>query len=354
MKNILHVVNIYFVLPYFIGDQFKYFNEKGYSMNVVCSHSEYLADYAQKQGFEYIETPIKRSFSIKDDLGSIFNICKFIKKQHINIIVGHTPKGGLLAMLSGWLCKVPDRIYFRHGLVYETSHGFKRYILKTVDRITSLCATQIVCVSSSVLRKSIDDKLAPAAKQKILGKGTCNGIDTQNRFNAANIDPLKVAELKKRYNLAEDDFVIGYSGRLVRDKGIVELVDAFNKLQNAENCKLLLVGMFEKRDALPIEIQEQIKNNNRIIFTGFINEGMEYYYSLMDVYVLASYREGFPTGVLEAQAMEKPIITTQVTGCCDSILAGETGLFATHDPNDLVQKIDSIRLGGAIDGKKRA
>lgn len=352
MKNILHVVNIYFVLPYFIGDQFKYFNNKGYKMHVVCSPSEYLDEYAKKQGFDYITTSVNRSISIKEDLGSINNISKYIREKNIDIVVGHTPKGGLLAMIAGWICRVPNRIYFRHGLVYETSHGLKRFILKSVDRVASFCATKVVCVSPSVLKRSIEDKLAPAKKQIILGHGTCNGVDTQNQFNPAIIDQNKVAELKAKYGIADDDFVIGYSGRLVRDKGIIELVRAFDKLQKADKCKLLLVGMFEVRDALPNDVQERIKNDKRIIFTGFINGGMEYYYSLMYVYVLASYREGFPTGVLEAQSMEKPIITTRVTGCCDSIVEGKTGLFVEHDPEDLVKKIDSIRLDYAIDGKE--
>jgi glycosyltransferase involved in cell wall biosynthesis len=349
-KNILHVVNIYFVLPYFIGDQFKYFKEKGYNMNVVCSPSEYLSDYAQKQGFEYLESPVNRNISISQDFVSIRNICKFVKKQKIDIVVGHTPKGGLLAMIAGWLMRVPIRIYVRHGLVYETSKGLKRFILMSVDRLTSFCSTKVVCVSPSVLRKSIEDHLAPAKKQMIWHKGTCNGIDTLNHFNPAVIVPARLTGLKTRYGIGEDDFVIGYSGRLVRDKGIIELVRAFDKLQLADNCKLLLVGMFEKRDALPEDIQERILNDSRIIYTGFINGGMEYFYSMMDIYVLASYREGFPTGVLEAQAMEKPVITTRVTGCCDSIIDGRTGFFVNNTAEDIVEKIDKIRLDKAIDG----
>ena len=349
-KNILHVVNIYFVLPYFIGDQFKYFKEKGYNMNVVCSPSEYLSDYAQKQGFEYLESPVNRNISISQDFVSIRNICKFVKKQKIDIVVGHTPKGGLLAMIAGWLMRVPIRIYVRHGLVYETSKGLKRFILMSVDRLTSFCSTKVVCVSPSVLRKSIEDHLAPAKKQMIWHKGTCNGIDTLNHFNPAVIVPARLTGLKARYGIGEDDFVIGYSGRLVRDKGIIELVRAFDKLQLADNCKLLLVGMFEKRDALPEDIQERILNDSRIIYTGFINGGMEYFYSMMEIYVLASYREGFPTGVLEAQAMEKPVITTRVTGCCDSIIDGRTGFFVNNTAEDIVEKIDKIRLDKAIDG----
>lgn len=349
-KNILHVVNIYFVLPYFIGDQFKYFKEKGYNMNVVCSPSEYLSDYAQKQGFEYIESPVNRNISISQDFVSIRNICKFVKKQKIDIVVGHTPKGGLLAMIAGRLMRVPIRIYVRHGLVYETSKGLKRFILMSVDRLASFCSTKVVCVSPSVLRKSIEDHLAPAKKQMIWHKGTCNGIDTLNHFNPAVIVPARLTGLKARYGIGEEDFVIGYSGRLVRDKGIIELVRAFDKLQLADNCKLLLVGMFEKRDALPEDIQERILNDSRIIYTGFINGGMEYFYSMMDIYVLASYREGFPTGVLEAQAMEKPVITTRVTGCCDSIIDGRTGFFVNNTAEDIAEKIDKIRLDKAIDG----
>lgn len=319
-------------------------------MHVVCSKSDYLADYAKEQGFDYIESPVNRSISLRQDLGTVRNICKYIKNKQIDIVVGHTPKGGLLAMLAGWLCRVPNRIYFRHGILYETSHGLKRFILKNVDRIASFCSTRVVCVSPSVMRRSLEDRLTTKKKLMILGNGTCNGVDTQKQFNPALIDTNKVADLKKKYDIKDSDFVIGYSGRLVRDKGIIELVRAFDILKEADNCKLLLVGMFEERDALPEDVQKRIKSDKRIIFTGFINGGMEYYYSMMDVYVLASYREGLPTGVLEAQAMAKPVITTRVTGCCDSIVESKTGLFAKNEVEDLAEKIDMIRYKHAIDG----
>lgn len=320
-------------------------------MNVVCSESEYLKDYASEQGFEYLETPINRSISLKDDLRSIRKICRYIKRQKVDIIVGHTPKGGLLAMIAGKICRVPKRIYFRHGLVYETSQGLKRIILKSVDRLASMCATKIICVSPSVLKRSIDDRLAPAKKQIILKDGTCNGVDTVTQFNPDLTDKNKIAELKTRYGIKSGDFVIGYSGRLVKDKGIIELVQAFDRLKNAENCRLLLVGMFEERDALPEDIKDRILNDDRIIYTGFVNGGMENYYSMMDLYVLPSYREGFPTGVLEAQAMRLPVITTRVTGCCDSIIDGLTGLFADNSADDIAAKIDEIRLNKRIDGR---
>ena len=150
--NILHVINISFVLRHFIGDQFFYFPKKGYRFFVACSPGEDLAVQAEKYRFEYLATPIERKISLGNDLRSIRAIMRYIREKHIDIVVGHSPKGALLAMLAARLCRVPKRIYFRHGLVYETTHGFKRFILQAVDRFTSRCATQVVCVSPSRYR----------------------------------------------------------------------------------------------------------------------------------------------------------------------------------------------------------
>ena len=350
-KNILHVVNIYFVLPYFIGGQFAFFRQKGYRMFAVCSESEYLDGYAREQGFGYKVVPVKRSFSVKQDLKSIRQICSYIRENEIGVIVGHTPKGGLLAMLAGWLMRVPRRIYFRHGLVYETSHGLKRFVLMTVDRISSACATKIVCVSPSVLQRSIEDHLAPADKQLVLGNGTCSGIDTQGKFCPEKIDGDHLAAMRRRWGIADGDWVIGYTGRLVKDKGIIELVSAFRKLKKRyRNMKLLLVGMFEVRDALPEDIQDDIKNDPQIVWTDFQNTDQEYFYAMMNVYVLASYREGFPTGVLEAQSMGVPVVTTRVTGCRDAIVEGRTGLFAEHSADSIAEAITEIHDKKVVSG----
>ncbi len=347
-RDILHVVNIYFVIPYFIDGQFDYFEGKGYRMHVVCSPSPYLDGYAKAHGFDYREIPILRSVNIGQDVRSIRAICKYIKEKNIGIVVGHTPKGALLAMIAAWLCHVPVRIYFRHGLVYQTSHGLKRFILKSVDRVASLLSTKIICVSPSVLKQSVADRLAPKRKQMILANGTCCGIDTNGKFNPANIDKAKLAAMKEKWGIGNADWVIGYTGRLVRDKGIIELVEAFKKIKTATNnahIKLLLVGMFEERDALPKDVHDEIVNNPDIVWTDFQNSDMEYFYSMMNVYVLTSYREGFPTGVLEAQAMEVPVVTTRATGCIDSIHEGETGLFTGHDASQIAKAITDIYEG---------
>lgn len=340
-KNILHVVNIFFVLPYFIGSQFKYLNKRGFKQHVICSPSHHLHEYSKEMGFQYQEIEILRAIHLLKDIKSIIQIVRYIKKNKIDTVVGHTPKGALLAMIAGFIMRVPKRIYFRHGLVHETMVGFKRWLMINIDRLTALFATKVVCVSPSLFQKSLDYKLNNSSKQIVLGKGTCGGIDAKNKFNPLMIDSAKQNDLQKKLDIHKDDYIIGFCGRLVRDKGIIELVEAFVDIQKRtkRKLKLLLVGDFEERDKLPFNIQETISNHPDIIITGFIFDSIEYYYSLMNIFVLPSYREGFPTSVLEASAMNIPVLTTTVTGCIDSIIEGETGFYISHTSEDISSKI---------------
>lgn len=350
-KSILHVVNVYFVLPYFFGDQFLYLEENGFDVHVICSPSKHLEQYAKEKKIKYCEINVLRSFSILQDLESLYKICSYISKNNIDIVVGHTPKGALLAMFASTIMRVKKRIYFRHGLLYETSNGFKRFILKTVEKFTSFCATKIVCVSPSLANKSIEDNLNKLKKQIVIGKGTCGGIDSINKFNPHKIKNEITENLREKLKINQDDFVIGFCGRIVKDKGILELVEAFDQFRNYRknpNCKLLLVGDFEERDSLPIEILTKMREDENIIVTGFIYENIEYYYSLMNVFVLPSFREGFGMSVLEASSMYKPVLTTRVTGCVDSISEGETGFYIENNANSIAQELNSLVDSGNL------
>ena len=341
--NIVHVVNISFVIPYFLGKQLNWFAEKGNNEFIVCSDSEELKEFSERYCFKYRAIDVLRKISITKDIKAVISVAKYIREIKADVVTGHTPKGGLIAMLAAYITRVPVRIYFRHGLVYETSHGVKRSLLVNIDRLASKLATKIVCVSPSVARRSQEDKLNPELKQVVLANGTCNGIDT-DRFSKGSVDTKKLQSLKKRLGINEDDFIIGFTGRLVRDKGIIELVRAYHTLkQNNSNARLLLVGMLEVRDALPEDVVKVINEDGGIIKTGYVGYAeIEYYYALMSVFVLASYREGFPTSVLEASSMNLPVITTRATGCIDSIIDGETGIFVNHDGKELLSALSKL------------
>lgn len=341
--KILHVVNISFVIPYFLGKQLNWFAEKGNKEYVICSPSEELEKFSKDYVFKYKSIDVLRKISIGKDLKAVWSTYRYIKEIKADIVTGHTPKGGLIAMLAAWLARVPIRIYLRHGLVYETSHGLKRALLINIDRLASRLATKIVCVSPSVARRSIVDKLNPISKQVVLLNGTCNGIDTE-RFSIDNIDKSKLYELRTSLGINDGDFVIGFAGRLVRDKGIIELVRAYKALRSVHsNVRLMLVGMLEIRDALPKDVVKVIQEDEGIVKTGYVGYAeIEYYYALMNAFVLASYREGFPTSVLEASSMGLPVITTKATGCIDSIIDGETGIFVDHDDKELLSALDTL------------
>lgn len=359
MLNILHVVNISFVIPYFLGKQLSYFKNIGYQVHIACTYSDELLEFSKKYGFKYLAIDILRKISIGKDIKAVLGIVSYIKKNQIYIVVGHTPKGALIAMLAAYIMRVPIRIYFRHGLVYETAHGLKRRLLLNIDRLAALLATRIVCVSPSVFQRSLEDHLNVSSKQLVLSKGTCNGIDIE-RFSRKALDENRLQSLRKKLGIDAGDFVIGFTGRLVRDKGIIELIRAFELFRRVHlNAVLLLVGMLEERDALPEDVVWLIKNTPYIINTGYVaNSSIEYYYGLMDIFILPSYREGFPTSVLEASAMGLPIVTTRVTGCVDSILENKTGIFVDHTPESLFKAMDLLygdnllRLEYGCNGRK--
>lgn len=342
MARILHVVNSYFSVPYFIGGQFIYFKNRGHNIHLICPESEYLESYSKKLEFSYKAIEITRTFSILKDISALYKTYWFIRKNKFDIVVGHTPKGALISMFASYLCGTKSRIYFRHGLVYETAGGLTRIVLKLAEKVTSIFSTKIICVSQSLYNLSLKEHLNPVKKQKLLGKGTCGGIDTINKFNPDLINKERVVELRQEYKISENDIVIGFCGRLVRDKGIVELVRALDILRHElTHCRivLLLVGVLEERDRLPEEIIGKIKTDNDIVLTGFINDDIQYYYSLMKIYILPSYREGFGMSVIEASSMRIPVLTTKSTGCVDSIIESVTGNYIEITPESIAEGV---------------
>ena len=207
-------------------------------------------------------------------------------------------------------------------------------------------AERVIVVSESVCKIRQNDGIDKAEKQVLLSKGTCNGVDTKVQFNPESVKAEQLGVLRKKFGITSDDFVIGYCGRLVRDKGIVELVEGFKLLREKhpeKSIKLLIVGSPEKRDALPQETLDFLTTDKSIIYTGFVPYmEIAQYYALMDTFILPSYREGFPTVTLEASSMGLPVVTSRKTGCIDSIIEGETGLFVDLDASSIEDALEKM------------
>ncbi|MBP0612952.1 glycosyltransferase [Chryseobacterium sp. cx-311] len=343
MNRILHVFSIIGTAEAFFDGQFRYLYDHGFEVNIICSPSERIAAFAKKNFTQYAEIEISRSIKPLTDLRSILKICKYIRKNRIGTVVGHTPKGALLAMISGTLTRVPNRIYYRHGLIYTTKTGVSRAILKGFEYFISSLSTKIIDVSPSVAKLCIDANLNPENKQQLIGKGSCGGIDTFSQYNPLLINLVEQQALRTRLNIDQDSLVIGFAGRLCRDKGINELVQAFKILQSSypdKNICLLLVGDHDQRDHLEPDIINEIESNPKIIRTGWISStAMNFYYSLMDVFVFPSYREGFGMSVIEASSMQIPVLVSQSHGCVDTIFPEVTGRYIKIHPVEIAQDI---------------
>jgi glycosyltransferase involved in cell wall biosynthesis len=339
-EKILHIITVSFVINHFFGKQFLYLKEKTENeYHLGCTPSKDFVKLSNELGYIPFEVEITRTISPLKDLKAIIRIYQYIRKNKIDKVVGHTPKGGMVAMIAAFFANVSERIYFRHGIIYETSTGFKRNLLKNIDRLTGFFAIKVVCVSNSVKDISERDRLNNSSKNLVLGLGTCNGIDTEDRFNPSKKDVEVINEIKNKHNITSEDKVVGYVGRLVKDKGIDDLIIAW-KIVKAKfpKAKLLLVGPMEKRDSISEYSKSQILLDSSIIFTDFVVDASTYF-SLMDVFVLPTYREGFPTVSLEASSMSLPVVITKATGCTESILENQTGLFISNEPEDIADKI---------------
>jgi glycosyltransferase involved in cell wall biosynthesis len=338
--KVLHIITVSFVINHFFGKQFLYLKEKkGNEYHLGCTPSKDFIEFSNELGYIPFEVEITRSISPIKDLKAIIKIYQYIKTNKIDKVVGHTPKGGMVAMIASILANVSERIYFRHGIIYETSTGFKKILLKSIDRLTGFLATKVVCVSNSVKEISEKDHLNNIDKNMVLGLGTCNGIDTEERFNPSKKEVKIINGFKSEYGISPGDKVVGYVGRLVKDKGIDNLIKAWGIIKmNFPQAKLLLVGPIEEKDSISEYSKGQIVSDSSIVFTGFVIDA-SFYFSLMNVFVLPTYREGFPTVSLEASSMSLPVVITKATGCTEAIIENKTGLFISNDPKDIADKI---------------
>jgi glycosyltransferase involved in cell wall biosynthesis len=295
--------------------------EAGFQVTLVSSPGELLGRTAAREGVAAIPIPMRRRIAPMADLVSLLRLWRLLRKLKPDLVEFSTPKAGLLGTLAARLCGVPCRIYMLRGLRLETAVGFKRRILLAAERLASASAHIVLCNSNSLRAEAMALGVAPAARLHLLGEGSSNGVDTE-RFSPGPTD------VRERLGIAQNAFVVGFVGRLTRDKGLPELVAAFDEILRAEpEARLLLVGWFDAaEDALGPDLRACIESHPRIHCTGFVDSTAPYYRA-MDVMVLPTWREGFPNVVLEAAATAIPVVTTESTGSRDSVLPEVTGLL---------------------------
>lgn len=343
MTRVLEIMPLAYSARAFIGDQLSLFKENGYEMHLICTPDKYIYDFVEQEGAIYYPMAIPRSIKPFRDIANMWRIYRYVRKHKIDVVIGHQSKGILYGMLPSKLGGAKYRIVLAHGVLEDTMIGLKQRIFATENKIMSSFATHVLCVSRSVMKRRVELGIDKPERQCVLGKGTCNGVDALNKFNPQAVPTTDTDSIRQKYGLKTDDFVVGFCGRLVRDKGVTELTGAFKLLKERYPdipVKLFVVGDPEKRDALPEETISFLKESDEVIFTGMVEYSeIQKYYTVMDAFVLPSYREGFPTVVLEASAMTLPLIVSRSTGCIESIIENVTGVYCDISPESIADAI---------------
>ena len=337
--GILHITTVPITLN-FIKRQVAYLKARGLTVSILSSPGEQLDAFAKSQQVQAYAVDMPRRITPLRDLRSIFQIWIILRRIRPKVVHSHTPKGGLLGTISAWLAGVPVRIYHMRGLPYMTAHGYRRLLLVLSEKVSCRLAHRVFCISPSLREVAIRDHLCAPEKIQVLANGS-SGTDAAEIFNPSLVEPHRRAKIREECAIPSGNRVIGFVGRLVRDKGIIELITAWGSLREEHpDLHLLLVGPFESQDPLPPEVEKQICQDPCIHRTGLVLQDIPILYSLMDVFVLPTYREGFPNAPMEAAAMELPVVATRIPGCVDAVQDGITGT--------LVPPYDAEALAAAV------
>jgi glycosyltransferase involved in cell wall biosynthesis len=310
--------------------QLAYFKSLGYETYLLAPYSERSANFCKKEGCTHLIINIEREISLWKDFKTLLKIIRIFKEVKPDIINLGTPKVALLGMIAGKILGVKNRIYTCRGFRFEHEKGAKRRILIAMEKITSFCAHQVICISNSVQKLGIEADIFPKKKSNVINKGSSNGVNLElfNPLNQLYID--KKQEIVDKYNL-KDKFVYGFLGRIVDRKGINELYNVFCKIyEENSNTRLLLVGPFETDQIADKTLIEKINNHPAIINVGrVLQDEVPPYILTLDVFVLPAWWEGFGNVLVQAAAMGIPVISTTGTGTIDAVSDNFNGILVS-------------------------
>jgi glycosyltransferase involved in cell wall biosynthesis len=340
-KKLIRITTVPMALKYLLPGQMNFMKNNGYEVLMISADGKELPDVIEQEQCRHIDVPMTRKITPFQDLKCLWQLIKIFRKEKPDIVHSHTPKAGLLGMIAAKIAGVKVRIHTVAGLPLMVESGFKYQLLKTIEKITYAAANHVWPNSQSLFQFISREKLANPRKLGIIGSGSTNGINS-DRFNIDKLDQNKMQRIKTEIGFNANNTYLLCIGRLVKDKGIVELVNVFTNLQQTNpSLRLILVGDFEESlDPLPTSIIHKIQNNNAIIHITWSNE-VEYYMGLAHNFVFPSHREGFPNVLLQAALMKLPILCSRIHGNVDIVEHKKTGLlFNSNDENSLREQLE--------------
>lgn len=322
----------------FFKEQLNYLDENGFDVTIICSPGKQVQNDLNSS-IHFIPVEIPRGVSFVGSLCAFNKLLKIFKKQKFDIIQYSTPNAAFCASIAAKLAGCRIRNYHLMGLRYIGSAGLVKSILKTIERVACGCSTHIECVSYSNMEMGIQEGLFPREKVTVVWNGSSGGVDLE-RFCFTKRGQWR-EEVRKELGYSENDFVYGFVGRITRDKGINELLEAYYSLNT--DAKLLLIGRIEGEQTLNPELFERARQDANVTIHKAVSD-IERYYAALDVLVLPSYREGFGNVVIEAGAVGTPAIVSDIPGPIDTVDPGVTALtIPAKDAEALAEAMRKVR-----------
>jgi glycosyltransferase involved in cell wall biosynthesis len=309
---------------FFFRGQLAYMINNGWEVEVISGPGPQL-EATRNQGARPWVIPMEREIAPFKDLLSLWRLWRHLCHASPDLVVAGTPKAGFLGTIAARLAGVPHVVYTLHGLRLETALGWKRQLLWLTEWLACHAADGVRSISPSLRTRAIALGLVSPKRCNVVGAGTSNGVDTEH-WRRTSGGEAAGQKARERWGIPPGAPLVGFVGRLTRDKGVVDLYRAFKQLAPCHpNLRLLFVGDFEAGDPVPAATRDQIEADPAVVVTGFVSEVAPYYWA-MDVLTLPTYREGMGGVLLEAQAASIPVIGTSATGAIDAVVDGVTGL----------------------------
>ncbi|MBW7892147.1 MAG: glycosyltransferase family 4 protein [Chitinophagaceae bacterium] len=326
----------------FLRGQVAYLVGHGFDVTIISGPGEEISLLSRKENARLYTIPFTKRITPVTDLFQLFKIIRILKKEKPEIINAGNPKSGFLIMLACWLTGYKGRIFTLHGLLSDSKTGFFKWLITLTEKISCGIAKQVIAVSPTLKTHAENRGILSPDKSLVIGQGSANGIDLLS-FRRSTETEIKAQALKKQIGLNENEIVLGFVGRISRDKGVGLLFEAFNRLINKyPSLRLILAGPLIEENPVTKQELRQLYNDKNIIYLGKLFDVIPIY-SLTDILVLPSYREGFPNVLIEAAAMEVPVIASDIPGCRDAVSPGTNGLlFASGDALALSQSIEKL------------
>ena len=324
MYKICFVTTISLTLKSFVLELSKAMHETGeFEIHFICDYDADFEDMLPKY-IHYKPISMKRGISF-DGLKAICEMREYFKKEKFDLVQYSTPNASCYASIAAKLSGVPCRLYCQWGIAYVGFQGIKRKIFKQIEKIVCKCSTRIEPDSFGNLRFSHSEKLYNSDKSCVIWNGSASGVNL-SKFDISRKSEWR-DEIRQKYSIPQDVFVYIFIGRITKDKGINELFEASKSLFDLhQDMYLLLVGNVEKSESVDTDLYQWAQKESRVIFCGYTNE-VEKYLAASDVYLLPSYREGFGSAVVEAEAMGVPVIVSDIPGPTDAMIDGKTGIL---------------------------